>query len=453
MRIVLIATYEMGRQPMGLASPAAWLREAGFEVACYDLGVASLPPNALDGAAVVGFHVPMHTATRLTADLLPDVRKRFPDAALCCYGLYAPVSESLLRERGADVVLGGEFEAGLLAFCRRVAAGGGAAPQSEPRISLERLDFRVPDRGDLPALDHYARFILPDGTGRRAGYVEASRGCKHTCRHCPVVPVYNGRFRIIPREIVLEDIARQVAAGAGHITFGDPDFFNGPGHAMPLVRALHERFPGLSFDVTIKVEHLLLHADLLPELRRCGCALVTSAVEALDERILTYFDKRHTRDDFIEAVRLLDAAGLPLNPTFVTFTPWTTLESYADLLETLGEQGLLETVSPIQLAIRLLIPSGSRLLELPEVQAVIGAYDDAQQTYVWRHRDPTVERFFATVRDIVMDGVSRQAPRKEIVAAVWGALGEAMGKDGSAPDLPPRRARAAIPYLNEPWYC
>jgi radical SAM superfamily enzyme YgiQ (UPF0313 family) len=90
----------------------------------------------------------------------------------------------------------------------------------------------------LPPLEKYAQLVLPGGARRTVGYTEASRGCKHLCRHCPVVPVYQGHFRIVQREVVMEDIRRQVAAGARHITFGDPDFFNGIGHAVELVRAL-----------------------------------------------------------------------------------------------------------------------------------------------------------------------------------------------------------------------
>ena len=87
------------------------------------------------------------------------------------------------------------------------------------------------------------------------------------------MPIYGGRLRVIQRDVVLEDVRRQVAAGAQHITFGDPDFFNGPGHSIPLVRALHAEFPDLSYDVTIKVEHLLKLSELLPVLRDTGSSL------------------------------------------------------------------------------------------------------------------------------------------------------------------------------------
>ncbi len=376
--VLLVATYELGRQPFGLASAAAWLKEAGAAVTCLDLAVEHWVEEPLRAADVVAFYVPMHTATRLATAAVERVKRTNPTAHLCFFGLYAPVNEGYLRKLGVDTILGGEFEEGLVALVTRLAEGGKDYQQDatrEPVISLRRQRFLVPDRQGLPGLSRYA-YLTVGGTRRRTvGYTEASRGCKHLCRHCPIVPVYGGRFRIVPREVVLEDVRCQVAAGAQHITFGDPDFFNGIGHAIPLVQALHREFPDLTYDVTIKIEHLLRHAEHITTLRDTGCLFVTSAVEAIDDAILEAFDKRHTREDFITVVQLFREAGLTLCPTFVTFTPWTSLEGYRDLLALLAELGLVDSLPPIQLAIRLLIPAGSRLLELPDIQRLVGAFD------------------------------------------------------------------------------
>ncbi|RIK55538.1 MAG: radical SAM protein, partial [Chloroflexi bacterium] len=90
MNVVLISTYELGRQPFGLASPAAWLRELNAQVTCLDLAIQRLDEAAIAAAGLVAIHVPMHTATRITAHVLPRVRQINPQAHLCCYGLYAP---------------------------------------------------------------------------------------------------------------------------------------------------------------------------------------------------------------------------------------------------------------------------------------------------------------------------------------------------------------------------
>ncbi|MGB2619609.1 MAG: CUAEP/CCAEP-tail radical SAM protein, partial [Candidatus Acidiferrales bacterium] len=380
MNVVLISTYELGRQPFGLASPAAWLRNAGAEVTCLDLSREPFRKDPIRAADLVAFCVPMHTATRLAVQLVGTIRELNPSAHICFYGLYAPVNEAYLRKLGVGTILGGEFEQGLVDLVARLVAETNGK-QREPVISLARQKFLLPDRGGMIPLEKYARLIMPTGETRTVGYTEASRGCKHHCRHCPIVPVYNGAFRIVDRDVVLEDIRQQVEAGAQHITFGDPDFFNGPAHALTIVEALHCEFPQLTYDVTIKIEHLLQQARNLMTLRDAGCLFVTSAVESVDDAVLEMLGKHHTRADFLRAVQMFREAGLVLQPTFVAFTPWTTLEGYCDLLKVIRENDLVESVAPIQLAIRLLIPTGSRLLELPEVLEMIGPFDEEALLY------------------------------------------------------------------------
>ena len=461
LKVLLISTYELGRQPFGLASPAAWLRADGFQTTSLDLSRQSLDEEAVRTARLIAFYLPMHTATRIAVRTLERVRTLNPSAHLCGFGLYAPVNSGLLRRLGVGTILGGEFEQGLLSLARRLEAGapGPGLPQVEPEISLARQNFLVPYRGDLPPLEEYAHLTLPDDSTRVVGYTEASRGCKHLCRHCPIVPVYKGTFRIVQREVVLEDIRRQVAAGAQHITFGDPDFFNGVGHAMQIVEALHREHPVLSYDVTIKVEHLLKHAGRLPALRETGCAFVTTAVESVDDNALRILDKGHTRADFIRLAGLMRGLGLFLVPTFVPFTPWTTLEGYEDLLATLIRLGLVEHVPPVQLTIRLLIPAGSRLLEvLPLHNAAIGPFQQEALSYPWANSDRKVDRLQCDLEAMVEREAKASASRTTIFGEAWKLLQRAMNEDGDEalvplPLVPPGPARVTIPFMNEPWYC
>lgn len=454
MNVLLISTYELGRQPFGLASPAAWLRRAGATVTCLDLSREALREGAVRSADFIGFYLPMHTATRLAVRELPRVRRLNPRAHLCFYGLYAPMNETYLRSLGAGTVLGGEFEEGLVAAARALQEPDVAPSPSVPSISLARQKFLVPERADLPALGRYAHLNMPNGGQRIAGYTESSRGCKHRCRHCPIVPVYNGQFRIVEKDVVLEDIRQQIAAGAEHITFGDADFFNGPRHALEIVTALHAEFPEISYDVTIKIEHLLRHAEHLRTLRETGCLFVTSAVESVDDAVLARLDKGHTLADFEAVAELFREAGLSLSPTFVAFTPWITLQGYIALLERTAGLGLIEQVAPIQLAIRLLIPSGSRLLELREVREMVGPFDEAALVYPWQNPDPRVDELCAELQDLVLRSEKQKLGRREIFARVWERAHQAAGRN--APPLLDSTglvARAAIPYLTEPWYC
>jgi radical SAM superfamily enzyme YgiQ (UPF0313 family) len=457
MNIVLISTYELGRQPFGLASPAAWLRAKGHDATCLDLSRETLDEAVIRTADLIAFYVPMHTATRLAVGLIAPVRVMNPRAHICFYGLYAPVNEEYLRGLGVGTILGGEFEEGLASLVERLQRNAGnnnaKAAQTEPVISLSRQKFLVPDRAGMPELAKYARVVMPAGERRIAGSTEATHGCKHLCRHCPIVPVYNGAFRVVEREVVLADIRQQVAVGARHITFGDPDFFNGPAHALSIVEAMHREFPELSYDVTIKIEHLRKHDAHLTTLRETGCLFVISAVESVDDEVLEKFDKGHTRADFLAVAARFRELGMTLLPTFVPFTPWTTLEGYNDLLDVIAQQDLCENVAPIQLAIRLLIPAGSRLLELTEVRDMVGPFDSAALIFPWKHEDARVDALCREISELVQRGEKLKLSRTQIFSHIRRVAQAAAGKSELA-SLPYLHTKSTpVPFLDEPWYC
>jgi radical SAM superfamily enzyme YgiQ (UPF0313 family) len=454
-KIVLISTYEMGRQPFGLASPAAWLRKRGQQVTCLDLSREALNEQAVREAGLIAFYAPMHTATRIILELLEPLRRMNPKAHFCAYGLYATLTAESFQAHGVKSLFSGEFEQALVDLAEHLS-GLSALPQMHPldsSVSLARLRFQTPDRTGLPPLRSYAHLVLPDGEHRIVGYTEASRGCKHLCRHCPVVPVYNGVFRIVDREVALADIRQQVAEGAQHITFGDPDFFNGVGHAIPLVEALHREFPKLTYDVTIKVEHLLKNAGLLGTLRATGCLFIVSAVESLDDFTLQKLRKNHTRADFLRVVEECRHADIALQPTFVPFTPWTTFEQYLDLLNQLQRLDLVEAVAPIQLAIRLLIPPSSKLFELEEIRTLVGPFDSRALVYPWKHANPAVDALAEEIEEIVAVSEKLNRKRTTTFERIWHAASLAAGRSIEESALPLLPSRATVPYLNEPWYC
>ncbi|HEY6362113.1 MAG TPA: CUAEP/CCAEP-tail radical SAM protein [Vicinamibacterales bacterium] len=458
MRALLISTYDLGRQPFGLASPAAWLRGAGVEVTCVDTSRDELQDDQIAVASFVAFYLPMHTATRLAGPLIARARRVNPSARVCAYGLYAPLNEGWLREQGVHDVLGPEAEGDLVALVNSQPPTSNSQPSGRRREGppllkpgmegIARLAFVRPDRNGLPPLERYASLQMPDGSRRVAGSTDATRGCKHLCRHCPIVPVYAGQFRVIPVDVVVEDVRAQVAAGAQHMSFGDPDFFNGPTHARRVLERIASEFPGLTYDVTIKVEHLLKHRDLLAMLRDTGCLFITSAVESVDDAVLAKLKKGHTRAGFHEVAASCRAAGIALVPTFVPFTPWTTLEGYVDLLEVIERLELVEHVAPVQLAIRLLVTANSALLDLPDIRQAVGPFDAASLIFPWRHRAARVDALQASVMGLVASHTN--GSRSEMFGMI-AALARAQA--GLSPRAPaPGRGRA-VPTVTEPWYC
>jgi radical SAM superfamily enzyme YgiQ (UPF0313 family) len=454
-KVILISIYELGHQPFGLASPAAWLKEVGAEVDTLDLAVESLENGRVLQADLIAIYLPMHTATRLAAGLIPRLRQINSHAHLCCYGLYAPTNETFLRQLGVNTIIGGEFEKGLVDLYRQLTSTDQRDfKQEQTIVSLERQNFRIPDRASLPGLEEYAHLLLPDGQIRTAGYTETTRGCKYTCRHCPIVPIYNGRFRVVQHDIVMADIRQQVEVGAQHITFGDPDFLNGPGHTIPIVEALHAEYPELTYDVTVKIEHLLKYDRLLPKLRDTGCVFLTSAVESVNDEVLNVLEKGHTRAGFEKAAVRLRELDLVLNPTFVAFTPWTTPKGYLEMLMAIRDLDLVGNVAPVQYAIRLLLPAGSRLLELTEVRNLAQPFDHSALYYPWKHPSPAMDQLYERIFKLVQHNQMNQEPRKSLFNSVWQAASEVAESVDSmiSAERGWDMSVAPVPRMSEAWY-
>jgi radical SAM superfamily enzyme YgiQ (UPF0313 family) len=457
--ILLIACYELGHQPLGIASPLGFLEQEGYAPAALDISVERLNAAKVARARFIGIAVPMHTALRLGVRMVERIRALNPTCHICCYGLYATLNAEYLLAHGVDSVIGGEYEAPLLALIESLDAGldGAVIGVSQRGRSagpfLKRVEFHVPSRSALPPLEIYAH-LERDGVRGRVGYVEASRGCKHHCLHCPIPPVYGGRFFAVPQEVILEDLRRLVQLGAEHITFGDPDFLNGPTHALRVTRAMHAEFPTLTFDFTTKIEHILKHRELFPEFARLGCLFAVSAVESLSDTVLANLEKGHTRADVFEALAIMRQAGVALRPSLVSFTPWTTLDDYVDVFDVVEREGLIDHVDPVQYAVRLLIPPGSLLLQRPAVQPFLGPLDQAAFSYRWTHPDPRMDELYRAVTLLVEKAAKTDADPALIFEHVR-ALAAAV-RDGREPtavtcSLSPGRRRS--PRLTEPWFC
>jgi radical SAM superfamily enzyme YgiQ (UPF0313 family) len=437
-RVLLVSCYELGHQPLQVAVPAAHLRARGHEVRALDLAVQPWDEDAVAWAERIAFSVPMHTATRIARSAIGTLRAQRSDVPVCCFGLYAQMAAD-----AADCVLAGETTAALTDW---VEHGGRDASPVTVHLGREAAaaGAPLPARDLLPPLERYAR-LLHDGDERLAGYVEASHGCAHRCRHCPVPVVYDGRIRIVEEHAVLADAAQQIDAGARHITFGDPDFFNGVHHSLRVVRALHNRFPDITFDCTVKVEHVLAHADVWPEFAASGCLFVVSAFETVDDDTLAKLDKGHTSADAARAVEILRAQGIEVRPSFMPFTPWTTLADVHALLAFVAAHDLVENVDPVQYTIRLLIPQGSLVLGLAELAPHLGRYDDTRGTYEWTAADPALDALQERLATLVEEHVAAGTPTRETYGAICAAAGFV-----PPADLPAPRDR---PRLSEPWFC
>ena len=454
MRVLLISTYELGHQPLHVASPAAALRRAGHEVRCLDLSVQPWDPAALEWTQAVGFSVPMHTAMRLALSAGRRVRREHAGLPICFYGLYATVSRELVERELAARAIAGEYEPALTAWVNELAAPRPRAAAAErPIIHLQRGSFDPPARELLPGLERYARLAV-GGEERLVGYVEASHGCVHRCRHCPVPAVYNGRIRVVQAQTVLHDVERLAGMGARHITFGDPDFLNGWRHSMAIVRALHERLPELTFDCTTKVEHVLEHTDVWEEMATSGCLFVVCALETVNDETLARLDKGHTTAEAVQALELLREHGIETRPSFMPFTPWTTPRDVLDIVDFVAAHDLVANVDPVQYTIRLLVPEDSLLLEREDLREHLGPYEPERLSYPWRSADPAADRLQGRLSALVQQSAAAQEAPGLTFARIRAAVREATGEPASPePEAIPMGSTEGRPRLTEPWFC
>jgi hypothetical protein len=444
MRLLLVSTYELGRQPIHVASPAAALGAAGIEVSSVDLAVEPWDPALLEAVDAVAFSVPMHTAMRLAGAMAGEVRGLRPELPIAFYGLYAGVGHDHLAGNGPTASIAGEYEPGLIAWARQVEGGdGGTVVQRH----VGRSDFHAPDRSGLPAHDQYARLEWM-GEARLAAAVEASHGCRHRCRHCPIPVVYDGRMRVVGAKPVLADIDQLAADGIEHITFGDPDFLNAPRYSLDLLRAAHADHPGLTFDVTVKVEHILAHRSMWQEMASLGVLFVVSAFESTDLRTLDILDKNHTVADMAEAVKVLRSAGIHVRPTWLPFLPWTTPGDLVDIVAFIDHQELWSATDPVQLAIKLLIPRGSLLETHPAVTPHLSGYLPESLTWAWEFQHAEAKALHADLDSIAAEGSDCDAEARDTLSLMRDRIARSAGF--SFPAMP---ESAPAPRLTESWFC
>ncbi len=432
MRILLVATYDLGHQPLSVAAPAGRLRDAGHEVRCRDLAVQDWEPEDIEWADRVAFSVPMHTATMIAQKLIDEIRAQRSDLPVAAYGLYGHVLAD-----SVDRALSGETDEVLRAWVE-----GDTETQV---VYRDRITSSLPARDLLPPLSEYAHLIA-NGTEVPVAYVEASHGCSHKCRHCPVPVVYDGRIRIVDKESVLADIAQQVRAGARHVTFGDPDFLNGAQHSLRIVRTMHQRFPELTFDCTVKVEHVIEHSDIWAEFAASGCLFAVSAFESVDEATLMRLDKGHTVADMVRATQILRDHSIAVRPSWMPFTPWTTPDQVRNLLEFVAQNDLIGNVDPVQYTIRLLLPPGSLLLAHPDLDAHLGDYQPERRSWSWQSADPAADALQKELAELVEQKTAAGDSAIDIYNSIRTAC--------ALPALVINpEAFTTVPRLSEAWFC
>ncbi|MHB8457572.1 MAG: CUAEP/CCAEP-tail radical SAM (seleno)protein, partial [Acidimicrobiales bacterium] len=226
--------------------------------------------------------------------------------------------------------------------------------------------------------------------------------------------------------------------------------------------AIHQRFPELTFDATVKVEHVLKYPQAWPELQAFGLSFVVSAFESTDDEVLRLLDKGHTTADEARAVAVLRSADVEVRPSWLPFSPWTTFASLGRLLEFSARADLVASTDPVQYSIRLLLPRGSLLLAAPD--AVLSralsraAGHSPSGSRSWVHDDGRIDDLQQVIARLVEDGAERGQSPTETFAALWSACLSAGVPLEPEPPAPAPEMASGVPgpdrpRLSEAWFC
>ena len=428
MKILLLSFYDLGKQPKIISELYKKLDNGSNQIDIVDYSIEE-KNLTLDNYDVLGIYASMHTASVLAEQYLRD--RKLPNK-LFVFGLYANVfSEMFSIFQSIHSFDSDELESLL-------------EVQLNPNYSFKHS---VPDRTILPSITDYSHIV--DGSNNLiAGSVETTYGCKHECTHCPVPIEFKGMFKTFGTEKIITDVTNQVEEGAKHISFNDPDFFNGPKHALKILQLLNEKHPSITYDSTIKVEHILKYPDYFQELKNLNMLFVISAFETTNDHVLNILQKNHSFNDLNKAVELSLENKIDIRPTWMPFSPWTEQNDLISIIKLIENYKLRETVDPIQLTIKLLVPKNSLILKRPEMKEYLLDYDPSSFSYAWKYKFPNIDNIQNELFTYVLQHESENeyAQYLGLVDILESHTNETLLNSE-------KYSQRIVPKLSETWFC
>ena len=428
MKILLLSFYDLGKQPKIISELHKKLDNGSNQIDVVDYSIEE-KNLTLDNYDVLGIYASMHTASVLAEQYLRD--RKLPNK-LFVFGLYANVfSEMFSNFQSIHSFDSDELESLL-------------EVQLNPNYSFKHS---VPDRTILPSITDYSHIV--DGSNNLiAGSVETTYGCKHECTHCPVPIEFKGMFKTFGTEKIITDVTNQVEEGAKHISFNDPDFFNGPKHALKILQLLNEKHPSITYDSTIKVEHILKYPDYFQELKNLNMLFVISAFETTNDHVLNILQKNHSFNDLNKAVELSLENKIDIRPTWMPFSPWTEQNDLISIIKLIENYKLRETVDPIQLTIKLLVPKNSLILKRPEMKEYLLDYDPSSFSYAWKYKFPNIDNIQNELFTYVLQHESENEYTQYL-----GLVDILESHTNETLLISEKYSQRIVPKLSETWFC
>ncbi len=301
--------------PLQTIGVAAFLRQAGFEVALFDATFD--PPEEGFRLAMKRFKPRVVAVCEDNFNFLSKMcLKHNRELAFTMAGIGKEQGAPLLinssdaydrpaeyLSRGFDFVIVGEVESTLTDAVGRllsrrcvegtpglvtVDAATGSLRFSAPRAPLRELDQLPMNAWDLIDVERY-RTAWSRAHGFFSLNMVASRGCPYHCNWC-AKPIYGQTYRQRPASQVAEEMRHlKNSFDPDHIWFADDIFALAPQWAGLLAEAVESLDARIPFKMQSRCD--LMTDGTVTSLRRAGCSEVWMGVESGSQRILDAMEK------------------------------------------------------------------------------------------------------------------------------------------------------------------
>jgi len=335
---ILFIEKQIDYEPQGIMSMSAVLKQAGHEVA---LAIAN-QEDPIEVArqfrpGIIGYSV-LTGSQRYYFDLNLRVKQSLDYPVLSVFGGPHPTFfPEMIREPGVDGLCIGEGEFPMLDLANALEKGNLKPDIQNWWFKLDGEIVKNPPRGlihDLSELPLPDRALIYDKhTVTRLSPVKhflGSRGCPYNCTYCfnhAWYQIYKKEKRGYQRDvdhIIAEVRWTRERYPLDFAVFIDDLFII----FMDWLEEFADKWPtqvGLPFFCNVRAN--LLTPEKVALLKKAGCACVSMGIEAGNDRIRNDLLKRKmTKEQMIEAGRMIREAGIHLSATNILGLPTGTLE-------------------------------------------------------------------------------------------------------------------------------
>jgi radical SAM superfamily enzyme YgiQ (UPF0313 family) len=423
--------YEMFREPLGLESIAAYLRQRELKVKIFFPLVEEIQDEEIieyirnHKPSFVGFSVlfdrHLEDALLLSAQVKQTGVPVFFGGALASFAAreiltVAPWIDGIVLGEGEQICYnlceaidkGGEWQQ-IKGICYRSKTGQIQTNPVADKINLEAVPPPARDFLDL---------LKAKNIHSRVATLYTSRGCPEPCTYC-TGNQFSGltrgkRWRSRTTEAIVDEIAYLYNTYNVNYIYICDDNFIGYGKGIKdrikdLVTGINEKNLNVTIHYECRVD--VIDLELLKLLKEGGFKDILLGLEAGVQSMLDRWKKKVTVEQNKQAIRLVSQAGLNLKPGFILLDDRTTLEELKENIIFIKEMRLHQSPHIFDLFNPIEVFNGStlekqyhRILKLREIRPdrdEVKAFVKALCSYPYTIQDSRVRLFWEIIRPII----------------------------------------------------